>query len=563
MVTTKAPRIATRENWPINPAEVLAWRYEHIKRMRAEPAFREACMLHYANHPADFITDFCVTVDPRAKVKIFPLIMFKRQIELVEALHDCIKDNESLLCDKSRDMGASWICLSFMLWCWLFMPNTVLLCASRKELLVDRLGDASTLFHKLRVLIDWLPKDLFWPDVKFSLKDQAPYMRIMNPGNGAVIVGEAGQAIGRGGRYQMAILDEAAFVENQESVDSALGDACPVRISISTYNQMNDLFHRQRKAGLDLPLKEPNKLRVFSLDWRDHPAKTQAWYDARRAKAEAEGTLHLFAREVDRDPSAAQQNVLIPGLWVSAAIDAHIKLGIEPSGARIAAMDVADDGGDINALCVRHGIIVQHLEAEGGEADKIGRKYFVKAIAMRCSQWRYETMGVGAGARAGAAGVIEANPGRKLPAVVGWSPSCAVVRPAACIHTGRIGPDVETRNRDYYKNGNVQAWWQLREMFRKTYLTVTGAEQFDQDELISLDSRMPLLAKLQAELSQPVYDTDTAGKLRVDKQPAGTRSPNLADAVKICFAELAVRPQAVGADIGGVGVAVPGVVAIG
>lgn len=560
---TKPPRIATRDNWPINPVEVLAWRSQHIAKMRADPQFKAACMQHYALHPADFITDFCMTVDPRAEVKVFPLIMFRRQIELVGALHDCLRDNESLLVDKTRDMGASWVCLSFMLWCWLFKPNTILLAASRKELLVDRLGDASTLFHKLRVMIEWLPKDIFFPNTGFSIKDNAPYMRIMNPENGAVIVGEAGQAIGRGGRYQMALLDEAAFVENQESVDSALGDACPVRISVSTYSQMNDLFHRQRKAGLDLPAKAPGRLRVFVMDWRDHPAKTQEWYDLRRAKAEAEGTLPLFAREVDRDPSAAQSNVLIPGLWVSAAIDAHVKLGIKPSGARIAAMDVADDGGDVNALCVRHGIVVQHVEAEGGEADKIGRKYYVKAIAMRCAEWRYETAGVGAGARAGAAGVIEGNAGRKLPTVVGWSPSCGVVRPAACIHTGRVGGDVETRNRDYYQNGNAQAWWRLREAFRKTYLTVTGVEQFDPDELISLDSRMPLLAKLQAELSQPVYETTTAGKLKVDKQPAGTRSPNLADALKIAWAELAVRPTQPQAAIGGVGVAVPGVVAIG
>jgi phage terminase large subunit len=37
------------------------------------------------------------------------------------------------------------------------------------------------------------------------------------------------------------------------------------------------------------------------------------------------------------------------------------------------------------------------------------------------------------------------------------------------------------------------------------------------------------------ELSQPTYTVNTVGKIVVDKAPEGTMSPNLADAVMICF----------------------------
>lgn len=558
-----APRVATRDNWPIDYLAVIKARAAHLQRMRANPKFRAACMMHYANNPADWMTDFMVTVDPRADLKIMPFIMFPRQIELVNEMHRCLKDQESLLVDKTREMGASWTVIGFFVWGFFFIPNANFGLGSRKEDLVDRLADPSTLFEKVRTIIRWLPRDIFWPE-GFNEKDHMPYMRVLNPGNGATIIGEGGQNIGRGGRYLAYVVDEEAFLQNQEATDSALGDATRVRISISTYNAMNDLFHRRRKAGLDLPDVEKGRLRIFVLDWRDHPAKTIEWYNLRRAKAEAEGTLHLFAREVDRDPTASQSNVLIPGLWVSAAIDAHIKLGFEPEGSRIAAMDVADGGGDVNSLAIRHGVVLTHLESEGGEAGVIGRKYYVKSIGAKCQQWRFEVNGVGAGARTGAQQVAELNPGKKLPAIVAWSPSHGVKRPAACIHTGKVGADVERRNRDHYLNGNVQDWDALRKRFNKTYRAVTLGEQFDPDELISLDSRMPLLAKLQAELSQPIYGENSAGKMTVDKQPPGSKSPNLADAVKICFAELATRPDEPACGVGGVGPAAQGVfVAVG
>lgn len=540
-------------NWPPDYPKELARRGELLNTLRSNPRLKAAALAHYATHPVDWINDWMITVDPRAALKIMPFIMFPRQIDLVNALQQCLADQESALVEKSRDMGASWTVIGFLTWCWLFIPDANLGLGSRKEILVDRLSDRSTLFEKVRMVIRWLPEDIFWPP-GFNEKDHMPYMRILNPANGSTIMGEAGRSIGRGGRYLLYVVDEEAFLEDQEATDSSLGDATRCRVSISTYNQMNDLFHRRRKAGLELPATEPGRLRVFVMDWRDHPAKTPEWYDQRRAKAMAEGTLHLFAREVDRDPSAAQSNVLIPGLWVSAAIDAHIKLGIEPSGDRVAAMDVADDGADVNAQCQRHGILVQSCCSEGGEADTVGRKYYTKAIASRCHQWRYEVNGVGAGARAGARGVQ----GATLP-IVPWNPAAGVVRPMADITTGKVGKEAERRNKDHYLNANSQAWWGLRERFRLTYLAVAEGAQFDPDTLISLDSRMEGLTALQAELSQPVWATNTAGKITVDKKPTGSKSPNLADAVKIAFAELPAAPEQPAVAVGGVG-SVAGVV---
>jgi hypothetical protein len=40
------------------------------------------------------------------------------------------------------------------------------------------------------------------------------------------------------------------------------------------------------------------------------------------------------------------------------------------------------------------------------------------------------------------------------------------------------------------------------------------------------------------ELSQPTYAEKRRGKISVNKQPAGTKSPNLADSAMICYAPM-------------------------
>ena len=64
---------------------------------------------------------------------------------------------------------------------------------------------------------------------------------------------------------------------------------------------------------------------------------------------------------------------------------------------------------------------------------------------------------------------------------------------------------------------------------------MTQGVKFDQDELISTPSDLPLLRTLQKELSQPTASKGTRMRLVIDKAPEGTRSPNLADAVVMAY----------------------------
>lgn len=536
------PSTATTDTWPPDYVAVFAWRQRQALRLKADPALVAGAMEFYRNEPVAFINHWCITYDPRvagsgtpAKM---PFILFQRQADLVLFLLALIRGEENGLVEKCRDMGATWVCAAFSVWLWLFWPGAAVGWGSRKEQLVDRLGDPDSIFEKMRITVRGLPR-VFWP-IGFSQDDHMPYMRIVNPQSGASITGESGDNIGRGGRKLCYFKDESAWYERPEKIEAALADNTRVQIDISSVNGLGNVFHRRREGGVEWTGGDAVKGRtnVFVMDWRDHPAKTQAWFDARRRKAQDDGLLHVFAQEVERDYASAVENTVIPSEWIRAAIDAHIKLGFDDSGLWCGALDVADDGQDANALALRKGVVLKSVE-EWGERDTAltARRAVDGCKGLGPLDLQYDCIGVGAGVKAETNRLIDEA---LMPAeirLVPWNAGAEVLEP-----DGRVveGDDNSPTNRDFYANLKAQAWWQLRRRFERTWRavqSVEGGEPFTWtvDDLISLPSDLPLLRKVEKELAQPTSGQSASLKMLVNKKPPGTRSPNLADAIVMAF----------------------------
>ena len=86
-------------------------------------------------------------------------------------------------------------------------------------------------------------------------------------------------------------------------------------------------------------------------------------------------------------------------------------------------------------------------------------------------------------------------------------------------------------NRDYFRDANAQAAWNLRLRFQRTYKAVVLGERYDPEDMISIPADD---YELIQELSQPTYSSTP--KITIDKKPNGAKSPNKFDALKICFA---------------------------
>lgn len=527
------------KEWTINTRlpEVVAEmtrRYYYKAVIEQCELSQEAELYKCSKDPAHWFNHWIWTYDPRGMAfglpANIPFVLRPKQVELVDWLLERESTQTHGLIEKSRDEGMSYVVLGFYLHRWLFVEGFAGGVGSRKEELVDKKGDPKTLLHKFRDMFSKMPD---WMKPKnFNQRDHDNYMRIVNPDNGATITGEAGDNIGRGGRTSMYFLDEWAFVERQEAVDAAISQNTNVHIKGSTPNGIGDRFHRDRFSG---------RYSVFTMPWRDNPDKNwqvdlrgkliYPWYEKQLATLDEV----VLAQEVDINYAASVEGVLIPSVWVQAAIDAHKKLNIEPTGDRIGALDVADEGRDKNSFAGRHGIVLQYLESWSGKGDDIfgtTQKTMDTCIDDNYGLLYYDADGLGAGVRGDARVINE-----QQREIGGVEINVESFRGSAAVYDPD-GEMVENRkNKDYFANLKAQSWWALRMRFQNTYRALKGME-YDPDNLISLskdDIDENELTQLTMELSQPTYMKNGVGKLLVNKQPDGAVSPNRADSVMICF----------------------------
>lgn len=499
--------------------EVLAWRTENLIRIRANPQTLPALKVYYRENPAQFINDWGMTFDPRNVERglpaNIPFILFPKQEEWINWFMERWQKQEPGITEKTRDMGMSWLTMALACTVCLFRDGVAVGFGSRKEEYVDKIGSPKSLFWKGRMFLDMLPREFLGG---WDIANHAPHMRILFPGSGSVITGESGDGIGRGDRASFYIVDESAFLERPQLVDASLSATTNCRQDISTPNGMGNSFAQRRHSG---------KIPVFTFHWRDDPRKDDDWY-ARQVQQLDPITL---AQEVDINYSASAEGVLIPSTWVQAAIDAHKKLGIEPTGIKRAGLDVADEGRDKNGLALRHGILLHDLREWSGVGSDIYQTV-IKAFG-HCEgldSIEYDADGLGAGVRGDANQINAARQkdGRQPIEVNPFRGSGSVVNPDDEMVEART-------NKDFFLNFKAQSWWALRMRFQNTYRAVVEGQDVDPETIISISSTIPHRAALLLELSQPTYSISETGKVKVDKQPNGTKSPNLADAVMIAF----------------------------
>lgn len=516
---------------------ILQERLDNLANIRKNPQILPALKMHYRENPTDFINDWGVTYDPRLIERgmspIVPMILFPKQQDFIAWVLERWACGESGVAPKSRDMGLSVVCQQLAATLCLFRNNMNIGFGSRKEDLVDRVGDPDTLFYKGRQFLELLPVE-FRGGFDPSNKDHSSHLKIFIPETKSIIKGEAGDNIGRGGRTALYFDDESAFQPRPLKIDASLSNTTNCRISVSSANGTDNPF-------ADKVQNWPEH-RVFWFHWRDDPRKDDAWY---KKKCEDIDNPLIVAQEIDLNFKASKAGILIPSDWVQAAVNAHLKLGIAPSGIRRGALDVADEGIDLNAFGWRHGVVMQGVEAwtgKGSDTFATTAKAFNLADANSIDEWDFDSDGLGVSVR-GDARVLNEKRGKQLQKVLPFRGSGEVIEKDKEIIKGEGGRKGRT-NEDFFANRKAQEWWRLMTRFKMTYRAVVEGMPYDPDEIISLDSSMiekKALQKLCQELSQPTWSQNGSGKILIDKAPQGSRSPNYADACMILFSKRARR----------------------
>jgi phage terminase large subunit len=521
---------------------VFNHRLAALQRLRAGTPQQRAERLgalfaFYRDNPIQFVIDWGCTFDPRLaaekKPAVLPFMLFPRQIEWNLWVLDMLENKLPGINDKSRDIGASWLAVSLSASLCLFRDNFTVGFGSRKEEYVDKLDSPKALFYKIRMFLRLVPPEFRrgWDE-----KKHAPYMRIIFPSNGSVITGEAGDNIGRGDRTTMYFVDESAHLDRPELIEASLSATTNCRIDMSSVNGTSNPFAVKRHS---FPARQ-----VFTFHWRDDPRKDEEWYEKQKLNL----SPVVVAQEIDISYTASVTGIVIPQDWVQAAVDAHKKLAHLGNwgGAKRGALDVADEGIDLNAFAAAEGVVQYYAEAWSGKGSDIYgtvERSFAICDAEGLHGFRYDSDGLGAGARGDARKINEARP-RPIEAEP-FRGSEAVVNEDKPIPTASTNPkDKDERtNKDFFKNRKAQGWWDLRVRFQRTFRAVTEGHVYDPADLISLSSRMPSLRLLTQELSQPTYSLNGAGQVVIDKAPDGAKSPNYADSTMILFAPGERKPR--------------------
>ena len=513
-------------------ARIFRERKEAALRLRDNPGELSTLRNYYRKHPAEFINDWGVTFDPRnAEVDrptLIPFILTPKQREWVTWVIDRWRSRTPGINEKSRDMGVTWLAVALSCTLCLFHRGMVVGFGSRKGEYVDKIGTLKPILPKARMFMEHIPPEFRGAWVSWR---DAPFMRVNFPESGSLITGEAGDQIGRGDRTSIYFVDEAAHLERPLLVEASLSQTTNCRIDMSSVNGMNNPFAQKRWSY-------PED-RVFIFDWHDDPRKDDEWYDKQVSQLDPV----VVAQEIDRDYGASVSGIVIPAAWARSCINACEILGIKPSGAERATLDVADEGVDKNAIAGAKGVEINYLAEWSGKGSDL---YDTAQRAVNvCDEkgyrgFRYDADGLGAGIRGDIRVINEKrlSLGARAHPAEGWRGSEAVQDPDGIVEgtMGIDGRDKGRTNKDYFANRKAQGWWAIRRRAQKTHRWVTEGVPCHPDEILSISSKSPLCMRLVSELSQPTYKTNEVGKILINKKPDGMPSPNLGDAVMMLYA---------------------------
>lgn len=224
-----------------------------------------------------------------------PFIPYDFQKDAIDWLEEHIFITQTpCLIEKSRDLGFSWLIASLFYKHWQHADGTFqALVGSMTIDDVDMVGNASTLFEKLRIQGNMQPKGI----IPVGWNREIPYLKCVNPETKASIIGESmNPRFGRSGRYKVILGDELSAVEQDTQALTACSQSSPCKIWNSTVRGMGNEFAL---------LAHSNSVDKRTYHWTQHPYKDERWYEYQ--KLEMRDPTRV-AQELDIDYTASTPN---------------------------------------------------------------------------------------------------------------------------------------------------------------------------------------------------------------------------------------------------------------
>lgn len=281
---------------------------------------------------------------------------------------------------------------------------------------------------------------------------------------------------------------------------------------------------------------EDNLHLIVMMNYVDNPWYEESGLEEERLWDYENRSRALYDHIWLGDNNDSVEDSLIMAEWFDACIDAHLKLGFEPKGAKIAAHDPSDTGPDSKGYVMRHGsVILDVQEKETGNVNEGCDWATGLALKHQVDYFTWDGDGMGAAL----AQQISATFQGKRTKVVMYRGSEGPDNPDAMHHTSLKSPVAGTKtNKETFKNKRAQYYSDLRERCYRTYRAVVHSEYHDPDTLISFSSEIQLLSKLRAEICRMPVKPNKNGLFELYTKPEmkskfKISSPNLGDSAKM------------------------------
>jgi len=212
--------------------------------------------------PVYFMKKYYTIQHPTRGRQLFDLYPFQEKVlRLFQKYPDSI-------INKSRQLGISTLVSAYSLWLMIFNKDkNVLVIATKQDV-------AKNMVTKVRFAYDNLP---VWLRIgATAIENNRLSLRLTN-GSQIKAVSAAGDS-GRSEAVSLLVIDEAAFIDNIETIYTAAkmtlatGGGC---IALSTPNGMGNWFHKTYSTAQ----KQENNFIPISLPWSVHPERDQSWRD--------------------------------------------------------------------------------------------------------------------------------------------------------------------------------------------------------------------------------------------------------------------------------------------
>lgn len=277
---------------------------------------------------------------------------------------------------------------------------------------------------------------------------------------------------------------------------------------------------------------EDDLIMVVQVNYEDNP-----WFPPELEQERKDDKENLSEDEYDHiwggKYNETVERAIIKKAWFDAAIDAHIKLGIKPSGAVVASFDPADEGGDSKGYACRKGILYTDVDEiiarNGNEACDEATSRAIKANA---DLFVWDGDGMGALLRKQVADNFSG-----IKCELRMYRGSNEVEDKNQRYEGLDslgGKDKPKTNADTFYNKRAQYYMKLAQRFYNTWLAVEKKQYIDPDTIISISSEIPLLDKLRSEVCRIPRKPNGAGKIQLmSKKEMKDRydidSPGMAD----------------------------------